>query len=67
MSEPWQVLAYGGGSRSHPAGVHDIAEPSRGADPGGRYPREACPRIAEFYGDLFDHVAEDAWPTGRPA
>ncbi|MFD9036825.1 NAD-dependent epimerase/dehydratase family protein [Streptomyces bottropensis] len=29
--------------------------------------REAYPRMAELYGDLFDYAAEDAWLAGRPA
>ncbi|MEU1555946.1 NAD(P)-dependent oxidoreductase [Streptomyces scabiei] len=34
---------------------------------GGRDWREAYPRMAEVYGDLFDYAAEDAWLAGRPA
>lgn len=33
----------------------------------GRDWREAYPRMAEVYGDLFDYAAEDAWLTGRRA
>ncbi|MEV6381835.1 NAD(P)-dependent oxidoreductase [Streptomyces sp. NPDC051773] len=32
---------------------------------GGRDWREAYPRMAEVYGDLFDYAAEDAWLAGR--
>ncbi|WP_434975723.1 NAD-dependent epimerase/dehydratase family protein [Streptomyces bluensis] len=33
----------------------------------GRDWREAYPRMAEVYGDLFDYAAEDAWLAGRQA
>lgn len=34
---------------------------------GGRDWREAYPKMAEVYGDLFDYAAEDAWLAGRQA
>lgn len=34
---------------------------------GGRDWREAYPKMAEAYGDLFDYAAEDAWLAGRQA